>query len=300
MRPRPVRKNLRGVKLPKRGSIRPHSSFYVAHRREPQYALFNPQIPPPTDPTRTPILDLPPELLHMILRYLVPSERWIATFSLYRRRSKTNQEDQTPLLQLTQTLIAVRLTNKLFYETASYIYYTTNHFVIGNGPWGSTTNPNLHGLRQFIRTIPSSHRALIRTIRLGLYMHRDPNSLHGYNDTSNPFNPAFSFDISGTISLAGLILTHLTGVQNIRLYIAEPFRNVTRDERWKWFIKQDGWFNFVLLLIRCPSVRKFIVLEKNLHLQRSLWGAIGVALHSFSWTGCKAPMERVSLEVVGY
>ena len=45
------------------------------------------------------------------------------------------------------------LVNKQIYKEASYVFYSKNTFAIGSGPYGSTTVPNLHGLKCFLQRI---------------------------------------------------------------------------------------------------------------------------------------------------
>lgn len=81
------------------------------------------QAPLPPQPSNSLLLKIPMEVRYMIFEYLVPRGKAINIRGL----RTPNSSD----------FGALCLVNKQIYSEASHLFYTNNHFVIGNGPFGS-------------------------------------------------------------------------------------------------------------------------------------------------------------------
>lgn len=206
----------------------------------------------------------------MIFWYLIPHRRWISIISKRRRDHNSHLNANVPRYALTQTFFNTRLTCKAFYHAASTLYYTHNTIVICNGPWGCTFNPNLYALKKFIAVIPNEHLAMVRTLRIGVYEKKDPYARDKRTKMKNPYHPAFTFDTEGVMMMAKMVNRYFTGLEGVRLYIGQPFWGFSRNERWGWFVRQEGWRKFVRLLLQLPKLNRMNVLENNENLWRNL------------------------------
>ena len=59
--------------------------------------------------------------------------------------------------------------NKQINAEASTIFYSKNKFVLGNGAWGSTSLPNVHGLKAFLGRVPNKYLAHITEVTVEVH-----------------------------------------------------------------------------------------------------------------------------------
>lgn len=111
---------------------------------------------------------------------------------------------------------------------------------------------------------------MIRSVRMGLFIKRDPYARDKLNLLRNPFHPAFSFDAEGVLKMARMVNKWFPGIEGMRLYIGQPFNGYSRNERWGWFVKQEMWVKFVKLLLQLGKLKRINVLQKNENLWKSL------------------------------
>ena len=68
-----------------------------------------------------------------------------------------------------ESFLAILHLNKHINTEASPIFYSKNTFAFGNGPYGSTTKPNAHGMKAFLQRVPPKHIACIQHAVLEIY-----------------------------------------------------------------------------------------------------------------------------------
>jgi hypothetical protein len=106
-------------------------------------------------------LPFPAELRNMIYELVLIKEELVLITSPRNTRylKKQKHTDFASLLMV----------NTKVSGEAKRIFYSFNTFVIGNGHWGATTQPNLHGFNGFTSGVPDKYIALIRKIELDMF-----------------------------------------------------------------------------------------------------------------------------------
>jgi hypothetical protein len=107
--------------------------------------------------------NLPPEIHNEIYFLLVISPQPIKICS---PRSKVQIRRKVNPSNFCQLLCV----NKQMNAESAMMFYAVNTFTIGNGPFGSKSITNLHGLRAFIKRVPANHLSGIRTV--GIEIHK--------------------------------------------------------------------------------------------------------------------------------
>lgn len=118
---------------------------------------------------------LPPEIRNTIYKLLVVDTIPIRITSSKGRKAKRNH------------FLALTLVNKLFGKEAKSIFYSFNTFIIGNGAWGLTRQPNLHGLKQFISRVPKEHLSQIQFIKIEVHFGVYIRSIDDYRQFPRQF-----------------------------------------------------------------------------------------------------------------
>ncbi|CZR66631.1 uncharacterized protein PAC_16532 [Phialocephala subalpina] len=113
---------------------------------------------PSSHPDNTPpfqFLKLPAEIRNMIYSLLVVSSNLIYITTPTRKpRKKLNALDPAPEENKFRNRY-ILFANKQTYQEARVLLYSLNTFAVGNGWWGSTIHPNLHGLKLFTQRVPN-------------------------------------------------------------------------------------------------------------------------------------------------
>jgi len=105
------------------------------------------ELAPP--PPKSPFLSLPPEIRNNVYELLVIKEDPIRVCS--------------PRYAPSSFSVLLRL-NKQINTEASTLFYCKNRFILGNGPWGSTSLANAHGLKAFLKRVPKKYLAHITDV----------------------------------------------------------------------------------------------------------------------------------------
>jgi len=90
---------------------------------------------------------LPPEIRNHIYELLLVNEHPIPITSPRKKHAVKKELPKTNFGRLLRV-------NKQFNTEAKTVFYSLNSFVVGNGPFGLTTQENLHALRAFISRVP--------------------------------------------------------------------------------------------------------------------------------------------------
>jgi len=90
---------------------------------------------------------LPPEIRNHIYELLLVNEHPIPITSPRKKHAVKKEPPKTNFARLLRV-------NKQFNAEAKTVFYSLNSFVVGNGPFGLTTQENLHALRAFISRVP--------------------------------------------------------------------------------------------------------------------------------------------------
>jgi hypothetical protein len=91
---------------------------------------------------------LPPEIRNHIYELLLVNEHPIPITSPRKKHAVKKELPKTNFGRLLRV-------NKQFNTEAKTVFYSLNSFVVGNGPFGLTTQENLHALRAFITRVPA-------------------------------------------------------------------------------------------------------------------------------------------------
>jgi hypothetical protein len=90
---------------------------------------------------------LAPEIRNHVYELLLINEHPISITSPRKKRAVKKELPKTNFGRLLRV-------NKQFNAEAKTVFYSLNSFVVGNGPFGLTTQENLHALRAFISRVP--------------------------------------------------------------------------------------------------------------------------------------------------
>src|SRR5215469_16485518 len=110
----------------------------------------------------SPLLKCAPEVRNMIYSLLIQHPTPIKIRSPRKKRGTQKN--------LGITKYGIFRVNKQIHHEASTLFYATNTFCIGNGPWGSTADTNLHGLKAFISRVP--YISQITKVQLDIHSRR--------------------------------------------------------------------------------------------------------------------------------
>jgi hypothetical protein len=91
---------------------------------------------------------LPPEIRNSIYELLLVNEHPIPITSPRKKHAVKKEPPKTNFARLLRV-------NKQLNAEAKTVFYSLNSFVVGNGPFGLTTEENLHALRAFITRVPA-------------------------------------------------------------------------------------------------------------------------------------------------
>lgn len=107
-----------------------------------------------------PFLKLPNELRNMIYELLVfEFEQCISITSTSRKKGPK------------KNIRSILRVNKQIHQEARIVFYSLNHFVVGNCWYGSTKGVNLQALKLFVQRVPKDCIAKIKTLWVQLVFH---------------------------------------------------------------------------------------------------------------------------------
>jgi hypothetical protein len=118
-----------------------------------------------TSPAGTNFFSLPAELRNMIFSHLLIRPHAIQICS----PSKHGMRGRKYRVNRSEPLFGV---NKEMHEGASYYFFSQNTFMLGNGMYGSSSVPNLHGLRAFFRRVPARHVRYITKLKMTIHLRK--------------------------------------------------------------------------------------------------------------------------------
>ncbi|KAK0102669.1 hypothetical protein ONS95_006271 [Cadophora gregata] len=90
----------------------------------------------------------------------------------YRTTSPRNRRERRTNPHTPSAHTSVFLVNKLISAESRAIFYTYNVFTIGNGRWGCTLEPNLHGFQTFASIVPDQFKSMIRLMEMRIAVHK--------------------------------------------------------------------------------------------------------------------------------
>lgn len=158
----------------------------------------------------TKLTTLPPEIRNIIYDLLLVSDMSFWIVSARKKHMVKNQEKHTYFASLL-------LVNKQINAEAKAIFFSHNKFVIGNGKWGSTTEVNLHGLKQFTCRVPKDCIALIRRVDIDIfttkYMRTFPYAVGNYHIRKE--------DVYQVRSMCRKLLKYFKGVESVSIAACE-------------------------------------------------------------------------------
>jgi hypothetical protein len=106
--------------------------------------------------------------------------------------------------------------NKQIQVEASTTFYSLNTFIIGNGNYGSSMEPNIHALKSFIRRVPARYIGCISRLSIIMYL-RDFFSI-GAPDFDFEYGITINSDASDLQTISRVVLKYFTGVKILALY----------------------------------------------------------------------------------
>jgi hypothetical protein len=118
---------------------------------------------------------LPPEIRNNIYELLLVNEHPIPITSPRKKHAVKKELPKTNFGRLLRV-------NKQFNAEAKTVFYSLNSFIVGNGPFGLTTQENLHALRAFISRVPGVCISRISEVHFEINVIRITDwSTHVYN-----------------------------------------------------------------------------------------------------------------------
>jgi hypothetical protein len=109
--------------------------------------------------------------------------------------------------------------NKEMYECASYYFFSQNSFIIGNGSYGSSSVPNIHGLRAFFRRVPARHVRFIAKLEMTIYL-REFNMIFNQPNwnVNNTYLIGSKEDVQTFRSLFGSLERHFPDLRSLQIH----------------------------------------------------------------------------------
>ena len=150
---------------------------------------------------------LPLEIRLMIYRLLLTREKMILVCSPRKRSTP-------PKFLKSYHFGAILRVNKQIYLEASPVFFSANTFGFRDGPYGSTDNSNMHGVRAFVKRIPAHHLSAITKIEL---LSNIPERQWERIDPSWIDQNRREFEIIGLRSVARILSKHLKGLRLLKI-----------------------------------------------------------------------------------
>jgi hypothetical protein len=181
--------------------------------------------------SQPPLLRCPPEVRNIIYSLLIQHPTSIKIRSPRKKRGLRRNS--------TTFKYSILHVNKQIRYEASSMFYGTNTFIIGNGPWGSTEDTNLHGLKAFISRVP--HISQIKKVQLDIHSRRAFTIPAWYRHTVPP-PPQVLGGTNDAVALHSInraLLQHFTALERVEYqvhptgpYLQEvgQYRKLSREE----------------------------------------------------------------------
>lgn len=99
------------------------------------------------------------------------------------------------------------------HSEASTIFYASNTFVVGNGPWGARSLTNLRALRDFIKRVPATHLASIRSVSLEIHVRHYWDGVYRFGH---------DFDAKAVHSIISALTKHFKGLESVSFQVSKP------------------------------------------------------------------------------
>ncbi|KAI9051849.1 hypothetical protein LZ554_004110 [Drepanopeziza brunnea f. sp. 'monogermtubi'] len=239
------------------------------------------------------LTSLPPELRNNIYELLLQVDHPISIVSSRKARKapespKSQMMDKffhrTPVQRPEKHFASLIGVCKQIGDEARTTFYGQNKFILGNGPWGSTYEPNSHGLKTFLSRVPHHAVAQIKHLELAIYFTR--------NDVTPPSQQRmFPNDVSEFERLCKTILKHFTGITKI-VVVERRVRKGYGEAGVK-----NGPAKAMIMLLRGLKKLEEIVFVRDEHCWMHL-DPIARALSNKSPVGFKALVGKI-LEIQG-
>jgi hypothetical protein len=159
---------------------------------------------------------LPPEIRNDIYELLLVNEHPIPITSPRKKHAVKKEAPKTNFARLLRV-------NKQFNAEAKTVFYSLNSFVVGNGPFGLTTEENLHALRAFITRVPAI------CVRRITRVHFEINVMQVKDWSSNFYNYRVpDSSVKDLESISRALVKHFRGLESLIIGF-KPYRQYSYD-----------------------------------------------------------------------
>lgn len=157
--------------------------------------------------------------LNIYLLSLLVNEHLILITSPRKKHAVKKQPPKTNFARLLRV-------NKQFNADAKTVFYSLNSFAVGNGPFGLTTQENLHALRAFITRVPAI------CIRRITQVHFEINVIRVSHWASPTWYRVPKSGVKDLESISRALVKHFKGLESLIVGF-KPYRQLLPKSNWQ-------------------------------------------------------------------
>ncbi|KAH9204195.1 hypothetical protein DL95DRAFT_122359 [Leptodontidium sp. 2 PMI_412] len=186
---------------------------------------------------------IPREMRDMVYYLVLARERSNPVVIRSPRRTSAIQKERSA-----KSVGGILGVNRQIHHEASTVLYSANTFMVGSGPYGSSQEANLHGLKAFTTRIPSRYISLVTHIHLVIYL--------AWGRPSGAYYFASLGDASDVQASSRALVKHFQGLQSVVVTWAHKQSTQTYLPRLTKEGTVSALIKTVRILLKHPQARK--------------------------------------------